>query len=429
MKIKIGKKVWVFGKEPVRVVKANNWAVKALEQDCDPIPLIDLYKRFEWWSEVKTEAYTVAMNGVEAMLAAGREDAVIAMAELDLPLQTADVGRCYWYLALSRAHTQLERWEEAIREQNQAMDMAKGLNEQDHRGIFWYLALNGYTLRLHSGQMEGLEENCQALLVSAATPRDTMEAHFLLGQLYLTTKQAEQAKTHLTYVAEKGNKLLIQKQAQLLLAQLEGSPYTVEQLLFAAGRAADQKQHRLAADLYAQALALSEGQTEDKRSEIRLSHARQLINLGRFEEALEQLEQIKLPQDWTRQMGLQIDILYGKAIIYTNLNRLEEATKAQNQAVAAFAQGDWEGYRQPLCRSGALLKIKRGELDGLEEETEQILKNAHAEWDKMVAHMVRATYLLAAGRSQEAKPYLEYVVSHAGEHRYGQEAQAVLEAL
>ena len=40
-----------------------------------------------------------------------------------------------------------------------------------------------------------------------------------------------------------------------------------------------------------------------------------------------------------------------------------------------------------------------------------------------------ADYLLAVGRGEEARPHLEYVIAHAGEHRYGQEAQQALEGL
>lgn len=427
MEFRFGNRFLVLGSQPARMLRSNERDVKSLIQNCDPEPLVYLSQHSDrWFGWGKALTSLVYFNCAAALLASGNEDTAMNMAEVLLP-HTSE-GRALLYLILSQGHTQLEQWEEAIESQNFAMSYYNRLEEKQRLSMTWTLQLNGYTLQLHNGDTDELEKKCQNLLNTAPSPKNQVEAHLLLGKLYLAETRWEDAETHLTYAAEHGNKLLAQKEADLLLAQMRKTLLTKDQLLFSAQRAVAKDHFQVAVDLYQEALPL-EGVDQEKEISARLNFSFALLALGRFEESLEQMEPIKPSSVPSRQAEFQVAVLYRQAMIYTELGRMEEATEAQNQAVALFEEHKLEGYRHVLCRSGLQLKIKRGELEGLEKETEALLENTPSDFWKMSAHMVKANYLLAADRGQEAKPHLEYVVEHGGEHHFVREAQAALNSL
>jgi len=435
VEINFGGKVLFFGGQPARTARANNRDVEALNQNCDPTPLTRLYlDSHRWFDRGKLLSGLIYLNSIEAFLAAGKESTVIKMVEpMIIPHAGADTppptAGAYYYLSLSQAYTQLEKWEKAIETQNTAMSYFNRLEKKMRKyagPIAWYLCLNGYTLQLHNGETEALEEKCLGLLSGAVSTREQVEAHFLLGKLCLSEKRKEEAEQHLNYVVQNGNKLLVRYEAELLLAKMQGTPLTGKQLIFAAGRACAKERYADAVALYEWAVSAGASDETTGSAEWRLEWASCLLCLGRFSDALEQIEQIQPFGGLDTQRKTEL-ILFGyRAIAYTGLGRLEEATEAQNQAVALFEQGGAEGYRDLLCRIGIAIKIKLKEWDGLEEQIDALLKK---EPETFQNQMLKAEFLLAAGRGQEARPYLEYVVQHAGEHRYHQEAQAALETL
>lgn len=432
MEFRFRNKFLVVGDQPARMVHSNNRDVEALLWDCDPEPLVRLYSHSErWFGQGAGLTGLVYLNGMEALLAAGQETTVIKMIE---PLlkdpRTANSGAScsFYYLKLSQALTQQEDWAEAIEAQNKAMSYFNQLRKKEQQGLSWELGLNGYTLQLHNGEMVGLEEKCLGLLNAAPTPKGQMEAHLLLGKLYLALHRDREAETHLTYAAEKGNKLLVQKEADLLLAQLRKDPLTKEQRIFGAQRACAKGRYSEAVGFCEKAYPWNDFDSEKETLNL-VYFPSALLNLGRFEESLEQLEKIEPLFLTSGSEELRLIHFYNKALAYMGLNRLDEATEAQNRAVAIFEENNLEAYRHQLCRSGLQLNIKRGNLDGLEEQINALLEKASEGFEKMADHMTKAQYLLAAGRSQEARPHLEYVVKHGGEHHFVREAQAALESL
>lgn len=432
MEFRFRNKFLVVGDQPARMVHSNNRDVEALLWDCDPEPLIYLSQHSDrWFGWGKALTGLVYLNGMEALLAAGQETTVIKMIELLLKdPRTANSGAScsFCYLKLSQALTQQEDWAEAIEAQNKAMSYFNQLQKKEQQGLSWELGLNGYTLQLHNGDMAGLEEKCLGLLNAAPSPKAQVEAHFLLGKLYLALHQEEKAETHLTYAVEKGNKLLVQKEADLLLDQLKETPLTKEQRIFAIQRAYAKGRYSEAVGFCEKAYPWNDFDSEKETLNL-VYFPSALLNLGRFEESLEQLEKIEPLFLTSGSEELRLIHFYNKALAYMGLDRLDEATEAQNRAVSIFEKNKLEPYRHQLCRSGLQLNIKRGNLDGLEEQINALLEKASEGFEKMADHMTKAQYLLAAGRSQEARPHLEYVVKHGGEHHFVREAQAALESL
>ena len=431
MELKFGNQMLFFGRDNVKTVRTNNSAVEALDQRCDPAPLVRLAGHQERWTGQGENLYSlILVNSMEALLAAGQEESVISvvrqMFSLTSPQARTDLFLCVWEMYLSRALTQLKRWEEAVETQNTAMEHYGRCDAKAQRQLSWYLSLNGYTLQLHTGALEGLEGRCQALLDTAFDPRTQVEAHFLLGKFYLQTGRGEEAEAHLTYVIDHGNALLCRREAQVLLARLRGEPLTTEQLCFVAERSLDGGRLSQAAEEFQKA-------RDGANGELPLTHwfnwAAALLRLGRFQEGLDLLEDMEISKSTPSWQEDQLILLCDRIVAYTGLGRLAEATQAQNQAVALFEQAKLEAYRTYLGLSAAVLRLRLGQLEGLEETLTALLEQAVIGRDILTAHMHLADYLLAVGRGEDARPHLEYVIAHAGEHRYGQEAQKALELL
>lgn len=431
MELKFGNQMFFFGQDNVKTVRANNSAVEALNQRCDPVPLMRLMSQSgRWIGKGENLSGLVLANGIEALLAAGAEQSVIdlvrQMLALPVPQARSDQFLCVWEMYLSRALTQLKRWEEAVESQNTAMEHYGRCDAKAQRELSWYLSLNGYTLQLHTGALEGLAGRCQALLDTAFNPRTQVEAHFLLGKFHLQTDRGDEAEAHLTYVVDHGNALLCRREAQVLLARLRGEDLTTEQLCFVAERSLDGGRLSQAAEEYQQAWDGANGELPLPH---RLNRAAALLRLGRFQEGLDLLEDMEIPKSTPSWQVAQLAHLCNRVVAYTGLGRLAEATQAQNQAVALFEQAKLEAYRTYLGLSAAALRLRLGQLEGLEETLTALLAGAINGGDILAAHMHLADYLLAVGRREEARPHLEYVIAHAGEHRYGQEAKKALELL
>lgn len=423
--------MFFLGQGVAGTVRANNGAVEALNQRCDPAPLVRLAGHQERWTGRGKYLYSLLLvNSMEALLAAGLEEAVIGAARQMLalapPPPQSDPFSCTWQLFLSRGCTQLEHWDEAIEAQNRAMEHFGRCDAKAQREFSWYLSLNGYTLQLHAGALEGLEGRCQTLLDTAYNLKTQVEAHFLLGRLYLAADRGAEAVPHLEYAADQGNGLLCRREAQVLLARLPGESLTAEQLCFTAERAMDGGRLSQAAEQFQQAR-----QTGEPLQPVhQLNWAAALLNLGRFQEALDLLENLELPRSLQDRDRAQLNLLHQLTLAYAGLGRLEEATQRQNEAVALFEKAGAELWRTPLWLSGVRLRLLLGELEGVEEELSSILNTKfHIGLDFLSAHIRMAEYLLATGRGEEARPHLEYVTAHAGEHFYGRQAQRALETL
>lgn len=430
----------VFGKESVRIARANNAALRALDVNCDPTPMIDLFKRSDWWGGHPKPGGVISVNGLEAMLAAGLEAVYlppIQKMEAALPEKTDPASRCYILLLVSRAHTQLESWTEAIRTQNEAMDCFNRLpaSRRGREDLQWQLCLNGYTLRLHQGQTDGLEELCRLLVESAPSPHLENEARFLLGRLLAALGRDREGEEQLEWVVKNGNKLHCRREAEVLLCELRGTELTGAARTHRACRAREllavQRNPTLDPEPFLEISreALSHPEVLAEReaaATLRLQAAADLVNLGRYEEAWGELEALDLTRPLERQTAVQLWVLYLRTVVEVGRDHLDQAVRLQNEAVALFEKGNAAPWRWNLTYSGLSLQIKLGQLEGLEERVRELLETAPDETGQMFAHMRLARYLLAAGRGEEARPHLEYVAERGGKHHFQAEAVALL---
>jgi len=430
----------VFGRQPVRAVKANRFAVRALDVECDPKPMLDLLKRQGWWGDFKPVRGLIAGNGMEALLAAGLGEAVLRWVQAiweSGELREA-AGVCSVRLWESRARAQTERWEEAVKAQNQAMDAFGRLTHKRlQEELRWPLCWNGYGLQIHQGMTEGLEEKCLALLESAPAPRLEVESHLLLGRLYLALDKPQKAEERLNRVIERGNGLYAVTQAELLLAAARGEAPAGPTLIREGARKLRalnlpwNMECRFTPSLEVSLEALTYPGVEEDAEASLLFHgcaAAALINLGRYQEGLDQLDQIHLPSRLERQREVKLSVLMSKLAAYTALGDLEKAAALQGQAEALLQGGgeELEGLRRALENNLCGLAIKQGRLEGVEEKTKALLDQADDELMRVCVHMRLGRYYLAAHREEEARPHLAYVAEHGGEHHFRAEAAELL---
>lgn len=429
----------VWGEKGRRDASENNYALKGLCQDCDPGPLIRLCSEGELAQVHKKVAPALIRNGWDALLAAGMGSALLAVltpqyGEL-LEKKGERAALCDFHLLLSQVYGQMGRWEEAAREQNRAMEYYGRLSprQMENDDFRWMLCRNGYDIRLALGQTEGLEPLLSQLLANAPDPWRRVEARLLLGLYHKMGGEKEKAEEYLTWAAERGNKLYAKTRAEAALRELRGEGPSGEEL----AREAQRRRGELSDPLYPQAAldicmeALGREELREApmwRTVLALDGGTDLVNLGRYGEALELLEQVDLGQIAAPDRAkIRLQGLYLSLVARMELGELERAVELQNEAVKLLdgeftKRGHWVWS---LKRTGCELKLRLGQPEGVEGEALELLEAARDELDRLGGHMLLGRYYLAVGERGKALPHLEYVLEHGGEHHFRRDAKAL----
>lgn len=434
-----------FGTGP-NAARENNKALKALTQDCDPGPMIEAGQGRTAdmkLSEADPQVYGVMLlNFVEACLAAGIGGTLLDFLETIIP-RDGTGSPAFWatiWLYKSRAHRVEEQWKGAAEAQCKAMEFFEqgGMTLQDRQKLQWWLCLNGYAIRIHHGQIEGLEEQIKVLFTTAPDNWHKAENHFMLGKLYATLGRVDEAKSELEYVTTHGNKLYAKTEAEDLLRELVGEGPNAQKRERDIRRQVVRELARMSETCDpTPALALCEAAFADeeiaREESVNILHwyaCTALTNLGRYDEACihllqAQLEEMMRPREYGKLFQLHRQILMDTA-----QGSLKEAAEKQNEAMRLFREhGEPADWRRPLCVSGCSLQIKLGQLGGVEERTEWLMESAKDAFDRVVAHMLLGRYLLATERKDEAVEHLRYVAEHGGKLHQQREAEELLKKL
>lgn len=430
----------VWGEKGRRDVSENNYALKGLCQDCDPGPLIRLYTKGDLSQIHKKVVPALVRNGWDALVFSGVGSVLLPALYPRYGEELEKLGDrlalCDYHLLLSEIYGQMERWEEAAGEQNRAMEYYGQLSPRqlDSDDFRWMLCRNGYDIRLALGQTEGLEPLLDQLLADAPDPWRRVEAHLLLGLYYQAAGDRNKAEEHLGYASGRGNKLYAKTRAEAALRRLRGEGPNGEDLAREALRRmealSDPLNPQPALDICLKALGREELQKAPMwRTLLALDGAAYLVNLGRYKEALELLEQADLEQIVPGdQPKFRLRQLYLALLAHMGLGELEGAVELQNEAVALLdsALPRAESWRQTLGRTACELRLRLGQLAGVEAEGERLLAAAADELDRLAAHLLLGRYYLAAGQGERAQPHLEYVLKHGGEHHFRHDAAELM---
>lgn len=427
----------IWGERGRRDVSENNYALKGLCQDCDPGPLIQLYLEGDLSLVHKKVAPALVRNGWDALVFGGVGSALLSALSPGYGEELEKAGDrlalCDYHLLLSEIYGQMDRWEEAAGEQNRAMEYYGRLSPRqlENDNFRWMLCRNGYDIRLALGQTGGLEPLLSQLLADAPDPWRRVEARLLLGLYYKGAGDRERAEEHLGYVAERGNKLYARTRADAALRALRGEGPNGEDLAREAlkrmGALSNPLDPRPALDICLETLGREEVREAPMwRTLLALDGAADLVNLGRYGEALALLEQVDLGQVVPGDRAkFRLRVLYLSLVARMELGELEEAVKLQNEAVALLdgSLPKGERWRWSLERTACELKVRLGQMEGIEEKAGELLAAAEDELDRLAGHMLLGRYYLRAGEREKARPHLEYVLENGGKHHFRKDAE------
>ena len=166
------------------------------------------------------------------------------------------------------------------------------------------------------------------------------------------------------------------------------------------------------------------GFSREGRHIIRMNRDRGLINFGAVDEAVEDLEDIYIPEKHNskdmHQLALVNMLLFNG---YVEQGALEKAENAL--AVSKYLTKD-KVYREPyvshmieLCkRADARLALAKGEFEGMEEVYTEILSRSYTKMDKVMAHYRLAEIAEYYENEEDRQEHLEYVSTYGGTSIY-----------
>lgn len=209
-------------------------ALHALEDDCDPEPMLELSREqlaLYGRGRGARRPYALAcrINAATALTCLGRSGE--AMDELDAlsGLLSPKFGRFHALYACNRAAVcyQLGR----AREMAELLDRTESLlgtlklPKALADSYQFALRVNRAACRyLTEGPTPELEEGYCALLTEAPTQRMKVGFHMTLGRFALARGDEAEARAHLGYAVEHGNKLYYRAEAEALLDKLAPDP-------------------------------------------------------------------------------------------------------------------------------------------------------------------------------------------------------------
>ncbi len=202
-------------------------AIRSLNRDCDPEPLLDYADGIlrqagrKSWQGLAIQAQ---VNRGVALLSLGRfqealealdpalaeKGAVAAILWLDRASVFGSLGQAgEMVLCLDRVQALLDRDSSIKPNQMEALRSILEQDRLDHR-----LLVDGPSVEL--------EAELEARLARVSLERPRVELHYTLARCALERRDREAARGHLEYVLSRGNKLYVRTQAQELLETLRG---------------------------------------------------------------------------------------------------------------------------------------------------------------------------------------------------------------
>lgn len=187
-------------------------AVRALDQECDPEPLLEIAQKV---LRQNPKSLTYAIYGAyDLLLMARKLEAVEWLVPLENNQRLWKNGGLLSLYCISRA---------ALSDVEEAAAWLDRLEAKAGKlpGVKQSLEQQRACLALRREETEGLEPLFQAYLREAKVPRVILAWHSNLATLYLNQGRRDEAREHLRYVAEHGNKLAARADAENLLKQLD----------------------------------------------------------------------------------------------------------------------------------------------------------------------------------------------------------------
>ncbi len=407
------------------------WALKNLKglvrplwEECSPAPLKKaVEKRYAHGARGEPPLvqglYWTCYLG--ALAAAGEAVAPESVVQFQQGERHHGGDALYWGLA-ALIHIQWERWDQAAQAQADAMANYNDCPMQ--RDVRWevqrLLCITGYTLKVHNGELEGLETDVLTLVDNAANRFQQVEARLLLGRYYLAVGKSGEAMSHLEYARSQGGATYAVLLADDLLRELEGREPSPERRWRRAWLQIERESKKMldTCDPRPMLAALKEAEVwcpDHIHAGIRMLEASTLMNLGRDGEAATLLDHI--PDQGQDGSGCRGQKLHIRAVLSNRLGRMEEAEELARE-LEGLLDGRLEKEQQNLRRAIVSIRctarLKRGETEGLEEVLRQRMDSSENMFDRVINHLYLGRYCLNAGRLEEAREHLSFTWEHGG---------------
>lgn len=198
--------------------------LRALNDDCDPEPLLRWGdEELAYWQGKRVNyryIFLCLMNRGVALAALGRFEEMHEMfltvdeeraARLGSQIRAVcEIDRCACFLGLGRLN-------DAAAALRKAEDLAAGLKK--HEALDLSLLMGRCELKLARGRTEGVEQELETALARADCEYRRVSIRMLLARLCLAEGRDGEAREHLRYVVEHGNKLYRRRAAEEELLQ------------------------------------------------------------------------------------------------------------------------------------------------------------------------------------------------------------------
>lgn len=217
--------LFIFQGGPLR---RNRKAVAALNNDCDPVPLLNWADtELAYWSAHRArKSYLTlcAMNRAVALHALGRDQEAEAAAPDQKNLTDRGAVKLVYFLNMAIIQLGLDRPLVAGQYARQAEKLMAERRLNKARSDQYAFSLENIqcTLLLKDKKTAGLEERFQSLLTRATTEYQRVCVHYDLAELAIREGRPADARPHLEYVIAHGNKLGVVDEAQTVLEALKG---------------------------------------------------------------------------------------------------------------------------------------------------------------------------------------------------------------
>ena len=187
-------------------------ALRALDEDCDPEPLLELCR-----AVIRQNPRAVSWRVLEAWALAllGREEEALASANLvegRWKLRRSAALVLTWCAVLPPDDPRRER---TLKRMARGLFVPGKFRQAAKEMLEWSAAAAG----LNEGAPE-LEPVLQRRLEAAACTREQVTAHMALGVYYCRRGQLDRAQEHLGFVAAHGGRLAVRTEAERLLCRM-----------------------------------------------------------------------------------------------------------------------------------------------------------------------------------------------------------------
>lgn len=215
---------WVFVNSCAR--KAMNKAAKKLDDKCDPYPLLQITTEQLSYSRSKSYNQILLINKACAIGELGKFDQMLDLLKgIDINLNKRIITfiKAIYNISLICAYIKVGNIEKATIMNERLSLMVNSIKasykQKDY--IYEYVNINKAAISLHNNELYDAEKLLLEQNIYLYSERFLVSKSLMLAKLYLKQNKIQEAKEHLHYVIDKGNKIYDVVEAKRMLVNID----------------------------------------------------------------------------------------------------------------------------------------------------------------------------------------------------------------